>query len=291
MKIVVTGADGQIGSELRKVASSYNSYSFQFLNREGLDITDSTAVNQLFKNLQPDILINCAAYTAVDKAEVEKDSATLVNVDAPSILAKACKAHDYFMIHYSSDYVYHIGGNQPLLESDNNNPKGIYASTKLEGERKVLNTLKKSIVIRTSWVYSSFGNNFVKTMIRLGKERDKLNIVSDQIGTPTYAHDIAIATLDIIKQITNPEFNDFGIYNFSNTGMTNWADFAKKIFELENITCEVYPITTKEFGAPADRPLWSVLSKEKIQKIFGLNIPNWEKSLQKCLLELKKGKH
>ena len=291
MKIVVTGADGQIGSELRKVASSYNSYSFQFLNREGLDITDSTAVNQLFKNLQPDILINCAAYTAVDKAEVEKDSATLVNVDAPSILAKACKEHDCFMIHYSSDYVYHIGGNQPLLESDNNNPKGIYASTKLEGERKVLNTLKKSIVIRTSWVYSSFGNNFVKTMIRLGKERDKLNIVSDQIGTPTYAHDIAIATLDIIKQIANPEFDDFGIYNFSNAGITNWADFAKKIFELENITCEVYPITTKEFGAPADRPLWSVLSKEKIQKIFGLNIPNWEKSLQKCLLELKKGKH
>lgn len=291
MKILVTGADGQVGSEIRKVASSYNSYSFQFLNREGLDITDRAAVNQLFKKSKPDILINCAAYTAVDKAEEDQAKAILVNVDAAAILAEACKEHDCIMVHYSSDYVYHIGGNQPLVESDNNNPKGIYASTKLEGEQRVLDILEKSIVIRTSWVYSSFGNNFVKTMIRLGKERDKLNIVSDQIGTPTYAHDIAVATLEIIKQITSADFEDFGIYNFSNSGITNWADFAKKIFELENIECEVYPITTREFGAPADRPLWSVLSKEKIQQTFGLNIPNWEKSLQKCLMELKKGKH
>lgn len=291
MKIAVTGATGQVGSELRKISVEYPEYSFHFLDREALDIADQESVELFFKVNQPDFLINCAAYTAVDKAEDEIEKAALVNKEAPLFLAKSCATYQTKFIHYSSDYVYNIKSDEPLLETDDTQPKGIYAKTKLQGEKHVLDTNSDSIVIRTSWVYSSFGNNFVQTMIRLGKDRDNLNIVSDQIGTPTYAYDIAKATMEIVNQIKSPSFSSYGVYNFSNVGITNWADFARKIFELENITCEVYPITTKEFGAKAQRPLWSVLSKEKIKKVFSLKIPHWEDSLKKCLEELQKAQH
>jgi len=291
MIIAVTGADGQIGSELQHISSEYDDYTFHFLNREKLDITNQKKISKFFQDERPNILINCAAYTAVDKAEEEKEKAKDINTTSAGFLAKACLEHDCKMIHYSTDYVYHLKTENALKESDNTTPKGIYAKTKLEGENIVLTTNPKTLVIRTSWVYSSFGNNFVKTMLRLGENRESLNIVSDQIGTPTYARDIASMTLNLVEQIVKPGFDDYGVYNYSNLGITNWAEFAQKIFELENITCEVYPITTVEFGAKAHRPLWSVLAKEKIKSVFGIKIPYWEDSLKKCLKELKNAQH
>ena len=292
MKIAITGANGQLGSEFRFISNQYEGYTFDFLDREKLDIGNEKSILSYFQSKQsPDLLINCAAYTAVDKAEEEIELAQLINAKAPHYLAKACAEFDCKLIHYSSDYVYHINKDEGLVETDLTQPKGVYAATKLEGEKLLLGANPNAIIIRTSWVYSSFGNNFVKTMIRLGKDRDRLNIVSDQIGTPTYARDIAESTMQVIKQIANPAFENYGIYNFSNAGITNWADFAKKIFELENIKCEVYPITSAEFGAKADRPLWSVLSKEKIETTFGLKINHWEESLKKCLEELRKTQH
>ena len=287
MKIIVTGADGQLGSEFKYISKDHPEHKFVFANRSTLDITNTTAIENFFKVNQPDVLINCAAYTAVDKAEEEFDSAKKINEIAPGILAKFCELHNSVMIHYSSDYVYHNTSNEPLTEEDEVTPQGIYAKTKLLGEKSITANCSKQLIFRTSWVYSSFKNNFVKTMLRLGREREELTIVSDQVGTPTYARDIAEATLRIIPEVCHPDFSDFGVYNYSNSGITNWMEFAKKIFELENIKCVVYPTTTKEYGAPAERPLWSVLSKEKIKSIFGLNIPSWEDSLKKCLQELK----
>lgn len=287
MKILVTGADGQLGSEFRHIDTDYPQYSFVFTNRESLDITSKESIEKCFSENQPDLLINCAAYTNVDKAEEDSDSANKINAVAPNLLANICQKLDCIFIHFSSDYVYHNEVDHPLKESDQVNPRGIYAKTKLEGERNILDSCHKSVIVRTSWVYSSFGKNFVKTMLKLGQQKDELTIVNDQIGTPTYARDIAVMTLSIIPQVTSPIFKDFGVYNFSNMGMTNWMEFAKKIFELEEIKCEVYPTTTLEYGAPAERPLWSVLSKEKIKSVFGINIPTWEDSLIKCLEELK----
>ena len=291
MKIAVTGAEGQLGSEFKIIAKDYPDHSFNFLNKSSLDITSENSVKQFFKHNDIDFLINCAAYTAVDKAELEKDKARIVNEEAPRLLAQYCQEHNCVIIHYSSDYVYHKNGPATLTEQDNVNPKSIYAKTKLAGERAVLNECLQSIIIRTSWVYSSFGKNFVKTMLQLGRDREKVTIVNDQIGTPTYARDIAEATMHIVDKIKEGSTENYGVYNYSNLGITNWMDFAKKIFELENIQCEVYPTSTLEYGAAAERPLWSVLSKDKIQADFGLKIPHWEDSLSKCLLELKSVQH
>lgn len=287
MKIIVTGAEGQLGSEFKLLSRKNLDHTFVFANRSLLDISDISSLEKFFEINNPDVLINCAAYTAVDKAESEKEQSRKINEEAPGYLGQVCNKHNCILIHYSSDYVYHIGGSKPLTEIDNLKPKGIYAITKLAGEKNVIENCPRSLIIRTSWVYSPFGNNFVKTMLKLGKEREELTIVNDQLGTPTYAHDIATMTLQILPIICKSDFNDFGIYNYSNAGITNWMDFAKKIFELENIKCKVYPTTTKEYGAPAERPLWSVLSKDKIKRVFGLNIPHWEDSLKKCLEVLK----
>lgn len=291
MKIVVTGSDGQLGSEFKHISKQHPEFTFIFTNRSALDITDSGSVEQFLEINKPDILINCAAYTAVDKAEEETRSAKKINIKGPATLAKYCNEYNAVLIHYSSDYIYHNEGPKPLEEHDEVNPSSVYAQTKLSGEKEVIANSPRSLIIRTSWVYSSFGNNFVKTMLRLGQERDSLTIVNDQIGTPTYARDLALATLELVPQIMHPNFNDFGVFNYSNSGQTNWMDFAKKIFELENLKCKVHPTTTEKYGAPANRPLWSVLSKEKIKSIFGLNIPTWETSLMKCLHELKYIQH
>lgn len=291
MKILITGTDGQLGSEFKHISDLHPDHDFVFTNRSTMDIADPSSVEQCFKIHQPNILINCAAYTAVDKAEEETSLAKKINIEAPAILAKYCSEFDTVMIHYSSDYVYHNEGPKPLEEHHELNPMSVYAQTKLSGEKEVLNLCPRSLIFRTSWVYSSFGNNFVKTMLRLGQDRDSLTIVNDQLGTPTYARDLAETTLQLIPMVMKPNFNDFGIFNYSNSGDTNWMDFAKKIFELEKIKCKVYPTTTEEYGAAADRPLWSVLSKEKIKTVFGINIPSWEESLTKCLHELKNIEH
>ena len=287
MKIIVSGADGQLGSEFNHVSNAYPQHTFVFANRKVLDITSQESIAQFFDENKPDIFINCAAYTAVDKAEEEIAIAKNINEIAPGVLAKYCQDHGCILIHYSSDYVYHCEVSEPMTELNDVNPQGVYARTKLAGEKNIIANCDRSLIIRTSWVYSSFGNNFVKTMLRLGRAKEALTVVNDQIGTPTYARDIAEATLELIPQITASGFSDFGIYNYSNTGVTNWMAFAKTIFELEKIKCNVYPTTTQEYGAPAERPLWSVLSKEKIKNVFSLKIPSWETSLKKCLLDLK----
>jgi len=286
MKILITGANGQVGMEFQTLAKQ-SSHSFIFTDVAKLDITDARAVMHFFDSEKPDFCVNCAAYTAVDKAEEQEAIAYKINVTGVKNLAKACRQLDIPMVQLSSDYVYDTGQNIPFKEDDETNPRSVYATTKLQGDEAVMSILpKKHIVMRTSWVYSSFGHNFVKTMIRLGTERDELGIVFDQIGTPTYARDIAAAILQIIDKTTDFQTFPKGIYHFSNEGVTSWYDFAKAIFKLKNITCHVRPIETKDYPTPAVRPPFSVLNKGKIKQVFSLEIPHWLESLEKCLFLL-----
>lgn len=283
MDILVTGANGQVGSELQFLANQFPSFKFHFTDVAELNITDEKAINQLFTKIQPKYCINCAAYTAVDKAESDEATATLINETAVKYLAKACKKQGTTFLHISSDYVYHNRVNRPLKETDKPSPKGVYAATKLAGDIVALAENPNTVVIRTSWVYSSFGHNFVKTMLRLGKERDKLTVVYDQIGAPAYARDIAATMLNIIKKIEGGKTNFAGIYHFAPAGVTCWYDFAKAIFEFENIDCQVSPIPTTAYPTPAKRPHYSVLNCAKIQKTFDIAIPYWKDSLKRCL--------
>lgn len=288
MNILVTGASGQVGQELQILSRLYPDFKFYFTNSKTLNITDLEAVQAFFNQNQIDYCINCAAYTAVDKAEKEQAQAGLVNSKAVKFLANACQKSDAVLIHLSTDYVYHTNINRPYVETDDARPKSVYAMTKYFGEKEALKC-NKSIVIRTSWVYSSFGNNFVKTMLRLGKTRDSLNVVFDQIGTPTYAHDLADAILKIVnKTVQAQDFSTFkGIYHYSNEGVTSWYDFAKAIFDLENIKVQLSPIESKDYPTPAPRPNFSILNKAKIKTTFDLAIPHWRDSLKACLQQLK----
>lgn len=280
MNILVTGSNGQVGSELQNLADSYPNFSFVFVDRDNLDIGDNNAVDAFFEAQKFDYCINCAAYTAVDKAESDSQTATLVNATGAKNLALACQKHQTRLVQISTDYVYHNTQNTPFKETDPTSPKSVYGHTKLEGDQLVLEHNPETLVIRTSWVYSSFGNNFVKTMIRLGKDRDQLTIIFDQIGSPTYAKDLAKAMLDIVQQEPT-EFR--GIYHYSNEGVCSWFDFAHAIFELKNITCQTKPIETKDYPTPAQRPPFSLLNKSKIKATFGLEIPYWRDSLKACL--------
>ncbi len=283
MTILITGAYGQVGSELKVLSEQYD-WTFHFHNRDTLDITSLEDVLRFFDENNIDTCINCAAYTAVDKAESDEATARLVNVIGAENLARACATRNATLIHYSTDYVYHGSQNRPFKETDTTSPQGVYAATKLEGDEKVLAANLRTLVIRTSWVYSSFGHNFVKTMLRLGKERDHLTVIFDQTGTPTYARDIAAATLTILQGLDDINIQEVaGIYHFSNEGVTSWYDFAKAIFEIKNIDCHVAPIETKDYPTPAARPHFSVLNKGKIKAVFGLEIPHWRDSLKDCL--------
>lgn len=279
--ILITGANGQVGQELRTIAATYAGHTFIFTDRENLDITQPEEIHRALQDKRPDVVINCAAYTAVDKAESEPEQAALLNAQAPGFLAKACAETNTFLIHLSTDYVYDNQQNRPLLETDEVHPQSVYARTKLEGERAVWAHTEQAIVIRTSWVYSAFGHNFVKTMLRLGEEHNVLTVVFDQIGTPTYAWDLAQAILDIILE--NPYRQHPGTYNFSNEGVTSWYDFALTIFAERPLYCQVYPILSADYPTPARRPTYSVLDKTKIKETFGLEIPHWLNSLQHCL--------
>ena len=286
-KILVTGANGQVGSELQFLAQQYPNFEFHFTDVAELNITNEQAVMDLFSKINPAYCINCAAYTAVDKAESDVAKATLINETAVKYLAQACQKNKTTLLHISSDYVYHNRVNRPLKETDKPAPKGVYAATKLAGDVVALAENVNTIVIRTSWVYSSYGHNFVKTMLRLGKERDKLTVVYDQIGAPAYARDIAKAMLEIIVKVENGATNYRGIYHFAPSGVTCWYDFARAIFELENIACDVAPIPTSAYPTPAKRPHYSVLNCAKIKRTFDLTIPYWKDSLKACLAILK----
>ncbi|MBK8194474.1 MAG: dTDP-4-dehydrorhamnose reductase [Lewinellaceae bacterium] len=292
MTILITGGLGQVGQCFRQLSAQYPQWRFVFVDLGDTDITNRRAVRALFESLGNDELkwcVNCAAWTAVDKAESEPQAARRINVKGAENLAEACAARGIPVVHLSTDYVYHNRQNTPFREDDPVSPKSVYARTKLAGDRAVLRTNPLSMVVRTSWVYSAFGNNFVKTMLRLGAERKTLNVVFDQIGTPTYAPDLAGAILQVIRKVGTreiPAADIHGVWHYSNEGVTSWYDFAHAIFELKKMDCRVHPITTADFPTPALRPPFSVLDKGKIKAAFNLEIPHWRESLIRCLKEL-----
>ncbi|HAH25572.1 MAG TPA: dTDP-4-dehydrorhamnose reductase [Prolixibacteraceae bacterium] len=287
-KLIITGANGQLGSEIRKSSHLFPDLSFVFTDLKELDITNPEAVESFFAEEKPQWLINCAAYTAVDKAESEEETAWLINAVAPAILAEKSKAVGCRFVQVSTDYVFDGKNYRPYVEEDEVCPTSIYGHTKLEGELISLTNNPQSMVIRTSWLYSSFGNNFVKSMIKLGKERDQLNVIFDQVGTPTYAGDLAMAILEIIQK-TESGACEFvpGTYHYSNEGVCSWYDFALAIHQIYGINCQVSAIESKDYLSPVTRPPYSVLNKSKIKSIFGIQIPYWRTSLEKCIFEIK----
>jgi dTDP-4-dehydrorhamnose reductase len=289
MKILVTGAYGQLGNEIKDRAKQYEKWQFLFTDVDTLDISKKEEVLNYFEKNKPDFVINAAAYTAVDKAENDQQTANAINAIAPGYLAAASKKVNARFIHVSTDYVFDGDNFQPYNESNEVNPKTFYGKSKLDGESNCLSENPDSLIIRTSWLYSSYGNNFVKTMLRLGKERDELNVVYDQVGSPTYAGDLAQAILSIIE-ISQNKSESFvpGIYHFSNEGAISWYDFAKSIFEISGLNCKVNPILSKEFKMDAPRPFYSVMDKSKIKNTYSLKIPYWKESLIFCLEKLNK---
>ena len=283
MNILVTGASGQLGSEIREKSIKYSQYKFFFEDSKSLDITDFDKVEVFVVENNINVVINCAAYTAVDKAESEELNAESVNSLGVQNLVSALKGKGK-LIHISTDYVFNGKSYEPYKEEDNVDPIGVYGKTKLLGEEYILNSEVESIIIRTSWVYSSFGNNFVKTMLRLGKERNELYVIFDQIGSPTYARDLAQVCLNAIDK----DFSKLSkIYHYSNEGVASWYDFAKAIMEISGINCKVKPIETKEYPTPAKRPNYSLLNKSKIKKEFNITIPYWRDSLNDCIKKIE----
>lgn len=284
--ILVTGANGQLGSEIRYLSNQY-SYNFVFTDKDSLDITKRDDVEKFVYEKDINIIINCAAYTAVDRAEEERELAELINYQAVKDLAQIAKKNSIQFIHISTDYVFDGTNYKPYTEDEQTKPQGVYGVTKLKGEEAFLNSGADGIIIRTSWVYSSFGTNFVKTMLRLGKERDSIRVIFDQIGTPTYARDLAKAILDILPNITN---NKVEIYHYSNEGVLSWYDFAREIMKMSKIECQINPIETKEYPTLAKRPYYSLLNKSRIKEEFGLTIPYWKDSLDECLKKMRERK-
>lgn len=284
MNILITGCNGQLGNELQLLEKNYSEHTFFNTDVHELDITNAETIDKFVSSNNIDIIINCAAYTAVDKAESNKELCQVLNADAPAYLAKAISKRNGWMIQVSTDYVFDGTKNTPYVETDSPCPNSVYGSTKLDGEKAVEQACKNTMIIRTAWLYSSFGNNFVKTMMRLGKEKDELNVIFDQIGTPTYARDLAIAIMTAVEKGIVP-----GIYHFSNEGVISWYDFTKAIHRLSGITsCHVRPIHTEEYPTAATRPHYSVLDKTKIKKTYGIEIPYWEDSLAECINILNK---
>jgi len=281
MKILVTGAKGQLGSELQVISENYPAHQFLFTDVDTLDITDFRAIRSCLSTEKPEAVINCAAYTAVDKAEIEPEKANLINTFAAGNLGAACKESDSFLIHISTDYVFDGKGYRPYSETDPVNPVSVYAKTKWAAEEEVRKKASKAVIIRTSWLYSSFGSNFVKTIMKFGHERDSLNVVFDQVGTPTYARDLADAILKILD--TGNQEPGVETFHYSNEGVICWYDFARAIIDLSGISCNIYPIETKDYPLPAARPFYGVLNKAKIKKRFNLIIPYWRDSLIECI--------
>ncbi|MES2485460.1 MAG: dTDP-4-dehydrorhamnose reductase [Bacteroidota bacterium] len=276
MTVLVTGAFGQLGQALQALAPKYSNIRFYFTNSSETDITNIDSLEKIFNKTQPDYCINAAAYTAVDKAETEHDKAHAVNVKGAENLAITCKKYKTRLIHISTDFVFDGEKTTPYTEQDTTNPTGIYGLTKRDGELEVQKNMDEYFIIRTSWVYSEFANNFMKTMIRLSNERPALSVVADQTGTPTNANDLA----DAIAQIISSGKKAYGIYNYSNEGVATWYDFAKEIFRVNNITIDVSPITTSAYPTPAKRPAYSVLDKSAIKDTFDIIIKPWQEAIE-----------
>ena len=281
MVVLITGANGQLGQAIQSIAGNYPSIDFVFCSSSELNIIDKNNCETIFKKYKPQFCINAAAYTAVDKAELEPEKAYAINVVGAENLAAICKTHDTILLHVSTDFVFDGLATEPYSEEAVPNPTGVYGLTKLQGEQAIQNTWEKHFIIRTSWVYSQFANNFMKTMLRLASERDNLSVVSDQIGTPTNAVDLAEALLKIITFCQTEPVEVFGIYNFSNEGQCSWYDFAAEIFSVNNISINLQPIPTTAYPTPAKRPAYSVLDKSKIKRVFGVEVKDWKESLIK----------
>ena len=290
MKVLITGSNGQLGSEIKSLAGKYVNLEFIFKNLSELDICEKGALEILFQDQDINAVINCAAYTAVDKAEGEFENVRKVNFGGVSNLDKAIGKVSGKMIHISTDYVFNGDHSVPYIESDQVSPIGVYGKTKREGELAILSSEIDAIVIRTSWLYSAYGNNFVKTMLKLGKERDELGVISDQIGTPTNARDLAKTCLDILTFNQVDNLNQKGnLYHYSNEGVASWYDFAMAIMDLGKLTCKLKPIQTEDYPTLARRPHYSVLAKTKIKDDFAVEIPYWRDSLKTCIERIKKG--
>ncbi|UAB83553.1 dTDP-4-dehydrorhamnose reductase [Zunongwangia sp. SCSIO 43204] len=278
LKILVTGGKGQLAQCIKKLSSSYQ-FEFIFKSSSELDITNAKNIEQELSNYSYDYCINCAAYTQVDKAESDVTKADLINHIAVEKLAKACSKNQVKLIHISTDFVFSGDNSLPYLEDDKTNPLGVYGKTKLDGESKILQNLDQFFIIRTSWLYSEFGHNFLKSMLKYGKEREELSVVFDQVGTPTYAMDLA----EMILKIIQSQSKKYGIYHYSNEGVASWYDFAFNIFKLAEINCNLKPIRSQDYPTPAKRPAFSVLDKSKIKNTFQVEIPHWQDSLSKAI--------
>jgi dTDP-4-dehydrorhamnose reductase len=281
-KVLVTGANGQLGSELKKINVNFSAFAFEFIDLDALDLTNPHAVRQYFDQRHFDCIINCAGYTTVDKAETEPEKAFRINGEVPGMLQEICSVQHSRLIHLSTDYVFDGHASIPYVETDTTSPQCVYGRSKLAGEIEVLKN-PENIVIRTSWLYSVQGTNFLKTMLRLGKEKRSLNVVCDQVGTPTSAADLAHAILSICSRLFSDRKNAGGIYHYSNEGVCSWYDFAVEIMKMAGLNCNINPITSDQYPSSVKRPPFSVLNKAKIKATFGLEIPHWKKSLEKVL--------
>lgn len=281
--VLVTGSKGQLGNEIQVLAPAYPQFNFIFTDVEELDICKREAVDGFFSENKIDFLINCAAYTAVDKAEDDEEKCYQINKDAVGYLGEASARHGVKMLHVSTDYVFDGKSYIPYTEDAPVSPATVYGRSKAEGEQRLVSVLQSAVIVRTSWLYSSFGNNFVKTMLKLGRERKRLQVVFDQVGTPTYAADLADALLQIISAAELVP----GIYHFSNEGVCSWYDFTLAIFKSAKIACDVLPIESKEYPTKTPRPHYSVLNKQKVKSAYNLRIAHWEDSLNRCVQKLE----
>jgi dTDP-4-dehydrorhamnose reductase len=281
VNILITGCNGQLGSEFKVIAKDFPYFSFTFTDVEELDITDYKQVENYVTHHEPDVIINCAGYTAVDKAEDEPEKAMWLNRDAVANLARACDLYDCYLVHISTDYVFDGKNSRPYNEEDIPCPMTVYGLSKLAGEEALLSCLQKGMIIRTSWLYSSFGSNFVKTILRKSAELGTLNVVDDQVGCPTYARDLAAAILEIMPKALSMQ--QVEIYHYANEGECSWYEFAKAAVELAGIPCQVNPVTSDKYPQKAARPAYSVLDKTKMKDQTGITIPHWKESLRECL--------
>lgn len=281
--VIVFGGNSQLAQCIRQLEADFSQLTFVFLSSGDVDISKSQLIESSFQRYKPDVVINCAAYTLVDQAEDEHKRAALINTESPGFIAEACRRYGSLLIHISTDFVF--DGIKALLlkETDATNPLSVYGRTKLDGEKEIMEKTERYVILRTSWLYSGYGHNFVKTMLRLGKERRRLGVVADQIGTPTYALDLAQAILNIIVLDTTK----YGIYHYSNEGVASWFDFAHAVFRFSNMKVKVSPLSTDQFPTKAVRPAFSVMDKTKIKAVFGLNIPHWQDSLESFLKDIR----